>query len=163
MVPPTSRSKKSKPAWILRFAKQLKLEGFRRIWKDLRGFYSISTASFVMWIDFSAHNYLETFQDLRLGFLKRPYFWKSNKMATRDEPLKDVDWKLVNTQKMGHRRWEGHRLHLLRHLSTARHESPPHWIFKSKGVLESQDADLEVSQGSYVSKNLFTRRTMPLK
>ena len=124
---------------LLRFAKQLKLEGFRRIWKDLRGFYSISTASFVMWIDFSAHNYLETFQDLRLGFLKRPYFWKSNKMATRDEPLKDVDWKLVNTQKMGHRRWEGHRLHP----STVRHESPPHWISKSKGVLESQDADLD--------------------
>ena len=42
--------------------------------KDLKGFYSISTASFVVWIDFSAHNYLETFQDLRLGFPKRPYF-----------------------------------------------------------------------------------------
>ena len=49
------------------------------------------------------------------------------------------------------------------HLSAVRHESPPHWIFKSKGVLESQDADHEVSQGSYVPKNLFTRRAMPLK
>ena len=38
-----------------------------------------------------------------------------------------------------------------------------HWIFKGKCVLESQDADLEVSQGSYVPKNLSTRRTMPLK
>ena len=42
--------------------------------KDLKGFYSISTASFVVWIDFSAHNYLQTLQDLCLGFLKRPYF-----------------------------------------------------------------------------------------
>ena len=80
-------------------------------------------------------------------------------MVTRDEPLKDVVWKLVNTQKMGHRRWEGHRLHL----STVRHESPLHWIIKNKDVLESQDADLEMSQGSYVPKNLSTRRTMPLK
>ena len=38
-----------------------------------------------------------------------------------------------------------------------------HWIFKNKCVLESQDADLEVSQGSYVPKNLSSRRTMPLK
>ena len=57
------------------------------------------------------------------------------------------------------RRWEGHRLHL----STVRHESPPHWIFKCKDVLESQDAELEVSQGSHVPKLLSTRRTMPLK
>ena len=75
---------------LLRIHKQLKFEGFRRISKDLKGFYSISTASFVVWIDFSAHNYLETLQDLRLGFPKRPYFWKSNEVATRDEPLKDV-------------------------------------------------------------------------
>ena len=34
--------------FLLRIAKQLKLEGFRRISKDLRGFYSISTASFVV-------------------------------------------------------------------------------------------------------------------
>ena len=129
---------------ILRIHKQLKFEGFRRISKDFEGFYSISTASFVVWIDFSAHSYLETLQDRRLGFPKRPYFWKSNQMATRDEPLKDVDWKLVNTQKMGHRRWEGHRLHL----SQVRHESPSHWIFKSKDVLKSHDADLEMSQGS---------------
>ena len=49
------------------------------------------------------------------------------------------------------------------HLSTVRHESPPHWIFKCKDVLESQDAELEVSQGSHVPKLLSTRRTMPLK
>ena len=72
----------------VRIHKQLKFEGFRRISKDLRGFYSISTASFVVWIDFSAHNYLETFQDLRLGFLKRPYLQRSVKMATRGDPLK---------------------------------------------------------------------------
>ena len=49
------------------------------------------------------------------------------------------------------------------HLSTVRHESPSCWIFKSKNVLESQDADLEMSQGSYVPKNLSIWRTMPLK
>ena len=80
-------------------------------------------------------------------------------MATRDEPLKDVVGGLLISV--------AHFIGILRvsslHLSTVRHESPPHWIFKSKGVLESQDADLEVSQGSYVPKNLFTRRMMPLK
>ena len=80
-------------------------------------------------------------------------------MATRDEPLKDVVGGLLISV--------AHFFGILRvsslHLSTVRHESPPHWIFKSKGVLESQDADLEVSQGSYVPKNLSTRRTMPLK
>ena len=45
-----------------------------RISKDLKGFERISTASFVVWIDFSAHNYRQTLQDLRLGFPKRPYF-----------------------------------------------------------------------------------------
>ena len=45
-------------------------------------------ASFVMWIDFSAHNYLETLQDLRLGFPKRPYFLKSVQMTKRGDPLK---------------------------------------------------------------------------
>ena len=59
---------------VLRIHKQLKFEGFRRISKDFEGFYSISTASFVVWIDFSAHSYLETLQDRRLGFPKRPYF-----------------------------------------------------------------------------------------
>ena len=94
---PCPKSNLSKPAYmqvlkvqLLRIHKQLKFEGFRRISKDLKGFYSISTASFVVWIDFSAHNYLETLQDLRLGFPKCPYFWKSNVVATRDEPLKDV-------------------------------------------------------------------------
>ena len=38
------------------------------------------------------------------------------------------------------------------HLSKVRHESPSHWIFKSKGVLESQDTDLEMPQGSTVPK-----------
>ena len=85
-----------------------------------------------------------------------------------ENPMK---WRLVtnrwksrlgtrkDTKKWATARWEGHRLHL----STVRHESPPHWIFKSKDVLESQDADLEMSQGSYVPKNLSTWRTMPLK
>ena len=41
-----------------------------------------------MWIDFSAHHYLETLQDLRLGFLKRPYFLKSVQMARLGDPLK---------------------------------------------------------------------------
>ena len=48
-------------------------------------------------------------------------------------------------------------------LSTVRHESPPHWIFKCKGVLESQDTDLELSQGSYVPKTRSSWRTIPLK
>ena len=42
------------------------------ILKDPSQFYSISTASFFVWIDFSAHCYLETLQDLSLGFPKRP-------------------------------------------------------------------------------------------
>ena len=69
-------------------------------------------------------------------------------MATRDEPLKDVVggllislwpifWVLTSSQST---------------LSTVRHESPSQWIFKNKGVLESQDAELEMSQGSYVPK-----------
>ena len=37
-------------------------------------------------------------------------------------------------------------------LSTVRHESSFGWIFKSKGVSKSQDADLEMSQGSNVSE-----------
>ena len=39
---------------------------------------------------FSAHYYLETFQGLCLGFPKKPNFWKSIHMATRDKPLKDL-------------------------------------------------------------------------
>ena len=73
-------------------------------------------------------------------------------MATRDEPLNDVVGGLLISV--------AHFLGILRvsslHLSTVRHESPPHWSFKSKDVLESQDADLEMSQGSYVPKNLST-------
>ena len=37
-------------------------------------FYSTSTVLFVTRIKFSAPDYKMTFQDLRLGFLKRPYF-----------------------------------------------------------------------------------------
>ena len=80
-------------------------------------------------------------------------------MATRDEPLKDV----VGGILISGGPFFGYLRVSSLHLSTVRHESPPHWIFKSKDVLESQDADLEVSQGSYVPKNLSTRRTMPLK
>ena len=47
-------------------------------------------------------------------------------------------------------------------LSMIRHELLPHWIFKNKGVLESQDANLELSQSGYMPKNLSSGRTMPL-
>ena len=73
-------------------------------------------------------------------------------MATRDEPLKDV----VGGILISGGPFFGYLRVSSLHLSAVRHESPPHWIFKSKGVLESQDADLEVSQGSYVPKNLST-------
>jgi len=49
--------------------------------KDLKGFYSISTASFVVWIDFSSHYDLKTLQDLHLGVPKRPYFLKARKLG----------------------------------------------------------------------------------
>ena len=62
-------------------------------------------------------------------------------MATRDEPMKDVIGGLLFSV--------AHFLGILGvsslHLSKVRHESPSYWIFKSKGVLEHQDADLEVS------------------
>ena len=65
-------------------------------------------------------------------------------MATRDEPLKDVVGGLLISGGT----FFGYSLYLRvssLHISTVRHESPPHWILKSKGVLERQDADLEVS------------------
>ena len=43
---------------------------------------SISTVSFDMWIEFSVHYYLGTFQN-------------SVHMATRDKPLKTLGWGLV--------------------------------------------------------------------
>ena len=67
--------------------------------KGFSPFYSISMVSFVVRIEFSAHYCLETFQDLRLGFSKRPYIRKSIEMTTRDEPLKDVDCELVKDTK----------------------------------------------------------------
>ena len=80
-------------------------------------------------------------------------------MATRDEPLKDVVGGLLISL------WPifGIFTSSQSTLSTVRHESLSCWIFKNKDVLESQDADLEVSQGRYVPENLSTRRTMPLK
>ena len=69
-------------------------------------------------------------------------------MATRDEPLKDV----VGGILISGGPFFGYLRVSSLHLSTVRHESPSCWIFKSKDVLESQDADLEMSQGSYVPK-----------
>ena len=80
-------------------------------------------------------------------------------METRDEPLKDV----VGGILISGAPFFGYLRVSSLHLSTVSHESPSHWIFKSKGVLESQDADLEVFEGRYVTKNLSTRLTMPLK
>ena len=69
-------------------------------------------------------------------------------MATRDEPLKD----LVGGLLISGGPFVGYLRVSSLHLSTVRHDSPSCWIFKSKGVLESQDADLEMSQGGYVPK-----------
>ena len=123
-----------------------------RISKDLKGFYSISTASFVVWIDFSAHSYLETLQDRRLGFPKRPYFWKFMEMATHGAPLKSglsvSVWLrcvvLVLQAPADQYLGEPKPYH-----STVRHVSPSSWIFKSKDVLESQDAALYVMRWFY--------------
>ena len=111
----------------------------------------------------SVHDYLETLQALRLGFPKLPYFWKSNEVVTREEPLKDVVGGLLISFSSRWPIFGGIFRVFSLCLSTVRHESPHHWIFKSKGVLESQDAELEVSQGSHVPTILSTRRTMPLK
>ena len=69
-------------------------------------------------------------------------------MATRDEPLKDV----VGGILISGGPFFGYLRVSSLHLSAVRHESPFCWIFKNKDVLESQDADLEMSQGSYVPK-----------
>ena len=84
-------------------------------------------------IDFLTHYYLEALEDLRLGFTKRPYFRQSNEVATRDEPSKNVAWKLVKYQTNGSPGWEGHRPHR----STVRNESPHHWIKKKEKKSES--------------------------
>jgi hypothetical protein len=50
---------------------------FVRIGNEIRKstvFYSISTVSFVVRIEFSAHNCLEAFQGPCFGFPNRPYF-----------------------------------------------------------------------------------------
>ena len=80
-------------------------------------------------------------------------------MATRDEPLKDVVGGLLFSVAHFFGILGVSSLHLL----TVRHESPSEWIFTSKDVLESQDADLEMSQGSNVPKTRSSRRTIPLK
>ena len=73
-------------------------------------------------------------------------------MATRDEPLKDVIGGIL----IAGGPFFGYLRVSSLHLSTVRHESPLHWIFKNKDVLESQDANLEMFQGSDVPKNLST-------
>ena len=80
-------------------------------------------------------------------------------MATRDEPLKDV----VGGILISGGPFFGYLRVSSLHLSAVRHESPSCWIFKRKGVLESQDADIEMSQGSYVPKMPSSLRTIPLK
>ena len=62
-------------------------------------------------------------------------------MATRDEPLKDV----VGGILISGGPFFGYLRASSLHLSAVRHESPSCLIFKNKGVLESQDADFEVS------------------
>ena len=70
---------------------------------------------------------------------------------------------MTGNSKMLTKKWacemRRHRLHL----STVRHESSSEWIFKSKDVLESQDADFEMSQASNVPKTRYLRRKAPLK
>ena len=72
-------------------------------------------------------------------------------MAPRDEPLKDVVRLLLTSVWPISFIWVPPASSQSA-LSTVRHELPSEWIFKSKHVLESQDSDLEMSQGSNVSK-----------
>ena len=51
--------------------------------------FSNSTVNYTQKVEFSAHFYLKTFEELRLGFPKRPWFLKFIHMQTRGEPLKD--------------------------------------------------------------------------
>ena len=51
--------------------------------------FSNSTVNYTQKVEFSAHFYLMTFEELRLGFPKRPLFLKFIHMQTRGEPLKD--------------------------------------------------------------------------
>ena len=97
---------------------------------------------------FSAHYYLGTSHGLRLGFPKSPYFENPIQMETRDDPIDDLVGGLVVSL------WPIICIfyEFPSTLSAVRHESPSEWIFKIKGVLESQDAELEMSQCSYVPK-----------
>ena len=72
-------------------------------------------------------------------------------MATRDEPLKDVVRALLTSVWPISFIWVP-ATSSQSALLTVRHELSSEWIFKSKHVLESQDTDLEMSQGSNVSK-----------
>ena len=72
-------------------------------------------------------------------------------MATRDEPLKDVVRALLTSVWPISFIWVP-ATSSQSALLTVRHELSSEWIFKSKDVLESQDTDLEMSQGSNVSK-----------
>ena len=69
------------------------------------------------------------------------------------------DQSEVFGSKIYTQKWATHRLNL----STVCHESPCEWIFKSKDFLESQDTDLEMSQGSNAPKTRSSWRTIPLK
>ena len=72
-------------------------------------------------------------------------------MAPRDEPLKDVVRLLLTSVWPISFIWVP-ATSSQSALLTVRHELSSEWIFKSKHVLESQDSDLEMSQGSNVSK-----------
>ena len=52
-------------------------------------FSSLSMVIFITWTNVSTCNHRETFQALRHGFPKRPWFLKFIHMQTRGEPLKD--------------------------------------------------------------------------
>ena len=54
--------------------------------------FSNSTVNYTQKVEFSAHFYLMTFEELRLGFPKRPCFLKFINMQTRGEPLKDEEF-----------------------------------------------------------------------
>ena len=54
--------------------------------------FSNSTVNYTQKVEFSAHFHLTTFEELRLGFPKRPWFLKFIHMQTRGEPLKDEEF-----------------------------------------------------------------------
>ena len=51
--------------------------------------FSFSTIDYTLKVEFSAHFYLMTFEELRLGVPKLSYFSKFIAMTTRGEPSKD--------------------------------------------------------------------------